>query len=370
MIKVILLLCLAVFGSSATLEKCQALVIQAAGDQGAYEAGGIIGLIQNAQNGEAQWNVVTGVGVGAINAAIVSQYAVGQEAAAASKLQSVWSNFQANDWYKNWLAGPVQGLLVEKGIYNTKPAQGFLQDIIPNSPSRYIQVGAVDANAAVYVPFNNFNGALSASTLQAGVLASYAIAGVFPYVTYDNRLLINGAALKALDVSGAIEQCLDLNGNVQKNVFVDAVLINHKTWKQISVTDYNSLQMLLLTLTATSYKSTVFDLQRAEWDYTQVNFRYIVSPSNSLPKADKPLDYSKTQLQDMINQGINDAKSAIGAGAGVYWAEWFTQARTYLNSNWGTDYKLDKSDSHKEMVKMLKKAFAEEAARFAAEDTI
>lgn len=133
-----LLLSVAITSVQSAQSTCNALVLQGGADQGAYQAGAIIGLIQNAPAGESQYDVITGVGVGAINLGVLSQYAKGQEDQAASTLQNLWTGFKASNWYKNWLAGPVQGLLIEPGLYTTKNAVKWLAANFPNPPQRYV----------------------------------------------------------------------------------------------------------------------------------------------------------------------------------------------------------------------------------------
>jgi len=323
-------------------------------------------LIQNAQSGEAAYDVITGVGIGSHNAGIFSQYPKGQETAAASQLQNVWTNMKASNWYKNWLAGPVQGLLIEHGIYSTKAAQKWLAGTFTSAPQRYIQIGTVDANEAEYIPFNNFDGSLDAATLQTAILASYATPGIFPYVNWNAETLIEGSQLKNLDIAGAIEQCRQLTGGDMTGVALDIVMFSSKDWKGIDVTGYNSLRMLLITLSMNSYRATMYDIQKAQWDYPDVNFRYLVAPSATLPSSTVPLGYSAAESAAMVSQGISDAQAAIAEGAGAKWLEYSGMVSDFLTSTYGTGATLNKTQEHRDMVEMLRKAFAEEAAQKAA----
>ena len=58
-------------------------------------------------------------------------------------------------------------------------------------------------------------------------------------------------------------------------------------------------------------------LLRAKFAYPSVNFRYAISPSQSLPSALNPFSLSTKQIQAMIQLGINDAKNAISKGEGT-----------------------------------------------------
>jgi len=59
---------------------CQALILEAGGDKGSYEAGALDVLINNATNPEnTYWDVISGVSAGAINAGYMAQYKIGDE---------------------------------------------------------------------------------------------------------------------------------------------------------------------------------------------------------------------------------------------------------------------------------------------------
>jgi predicted acylesterase/phospholipase RssA len=60
---------------SEATKKCRALVLQGGGDLGAYQAGGVVGLMDNLDPIETQYDVVTGVSAGSINGIAMAVYA-------------------------------------------------------------------------------------------------------------------------------------------------------------------------------------------------------------------------------------------------------------------------------------------------------
>lgn len=196
-------------------------------------------------------------------------------------------------------------------------------------------------------------------------MASYATPGIFPYVNYNGNTLIAGSELKNLDIAGAVEQCRQLTGGDMSGVAIDIVMFSSKTWS-VDITGFNALRMLLITLSLNTYRSTLYDIQKAQWDYPDINFRYVVSPTGTLPTSTVPLGYSQSEIQTMINQGIADAKAALSAGVGSTWQEFSQFSADYLNSTFGTGATLDKTQAHEDMVNMLRQAFEEEAAAAAS----
>jgi NTE family protein len=75
-----MLLSLTIFKVSANLDgKCRALALRGGGSKGAYEVGALKGMLKMMNPGEYRYDVVVGVSVGAINAAMIALHAPGQE---------------------------------------------------------------------------------------------------------------------------------------------------------------------------------------------------------------------------------------------------------------------------------------------------
>ena len=67
---------------------------------------------------QTAYSAVSGVAGGAINAAILGSYSVGQEADATERMIAYWQNASNSKLYKDWLGGIVEGLTVKGGVYN------------------------------------------------------------------------------------------------------------------------------------------------------------------------------------------------------------------------------------------------------------
>lgn len=67
-------------------KKCKALVLEGGGDKGAYQVGALRGLVDNLPPKEVEYDVVTGVSIGAINAVGFSFFKKGDEDAASAWL--------------------------------------------------------------------------------------------------------------------------------------------------------------------------------------------------------------------------------------------------------------------------------------------
>ena len=74
-------------------DSCKAIVFSGGGSKGAYEAGVLWGMINaDEDKSKYEYDVVTGISAGAINAAGVSLFKKGNELEMVSKISEFWQN--------------------------------------------------------------------------------------------------------------------------------------------------------------------------------------------------------------------------------------------------------------------------------------
>ena len=114
--------------TQSTAAKCKAVALEGGGSHGAYEAGVIYALANLTAPGTVNWNYVTGVSAGALNALGVLQFSVGDELALGKFLINLWLSLNGSESvYKEWPGGLIVGLLFEKGLYDTNPLKTTLE---------------------------------------------------------------------------------------------------------------------------------------------------------------------------------------------------------------------------------------------------
>ena len=287
--------------------RCRALVVGGGTDLGAYEGGAIMGLISGLPSGEAQWDVITGVGVGSVNALIVSMYAKGQESAASSKLNSFWSGFSYATFYQDWTGGYVTGLLLKSGLYDSTPMQKTLSTLQTGSFQRVLGVGTTDLISSNYVYFSSSQ--QSDAAMKTGIYASAADYGIFPIVKYGAYQLISGNVIYSADLLSAIDACT-AKGAADSDISIDVVLGAGKTISSVDASQYKSLQALMRYLQINSYNNVMQTITHTQHEHPSVKIRSTVFPSVNLPTALYPYDYTNVQIQQQIKQGIADGTKA------------------------------------------------------------
>jgi predicted acylesterase/phospholipase RssA len=79
-------------------DECFALALSGGGSLGAYEAGGLWGIYYTLKDkSEMEYDVVTGVSAGSINAFAVTLHEVGHEEKLVNFLSDTWAHLQTKD---------------------------------------------------------------------------------------------------------------------------------------------------------------------------------------------------------------------------------------------------------------------------------
>ena len=118
-------------GAAAAKDVCRALVLSGGGSNGAWEAGVIYGFANYGNPSDFEWDVISGVSAGSINALAISVQPIGQEKSMSEWLSNLWRNLKSSDVFSDWgLGGKARGLAMEGGVLNNAPLLAFLQNIV------------------------------------------------------------------------------------------------------------------------------------------------------------------------------------------------------------------------------------------------
>jgi predicted acylesterase/phospholipase RssA len=295
--------------------KCYVLALEGGGDKGAYQAGSILGLVDNLKSGETEWDVVTGISVGSLNGIALASYELGKEKDAAEFLKSIWKNLKGNtDIYQNWWLGPLYGLLYKNSIYDTTPLRNLLDKIVSKSDiKRKFVIGTTNIKTGAYEKFSEET--LERDEYTNAVLSSSAFPMIFPNIKFRDGIYMDGAVKIGVDIASGINKCLDM-GFSEENIVVDALLCNSRKLSSFDNENYNTIDVLMRYLEITNYDNAMRDIEDVKIFFPKVKYRYLVMPSKSLPTGYVPLTFSPKQIDEMLNIGYSDAKNSIYYGKG------------------------------------------------------
>ena len=260
------------------------------GDEGsAYQAGALMGIVgSNLAAEDYAYDSVSGVSGGALNAVFLASTEKGQEEDAANKMETFWKAATNTKLYKDWIGGIARGLSFEGGLYNSAPLEDFLDSQFKDvSIHRKLDVGIVDVVDGTYKDFSDAN-ITSGTTLADAMYASMSIAGFFPPADVLGSSFFDGSAVWDIDVFSAINRCTDM-GFKNEDIVVDVIMTSPANLKDVQAEDYKSIGMLFRYLEISSFYNSMDGLLRAKFAYDGVDFRYVITPSGSIPSSKFPL---------------------------------------------------------------------------------
>lgn len=179
---------------------------------------------------QTAYTAVSGVSGGAVNAAILGSYSVGEEALAAQRMITFWQNSSNSKLYKDWLGGIVEGLTIKGGLYNDALLKSFLTSELADigNMQRFVDVGITDVLTGTYKD-------ILADDLNLNLIdimfASFSYAGFFPPSESMGSSWFDGSVIWDLDIFSAVNKCLETHSAA--DVVVDVVLTSTKTLKVV-----------------------------------------------------------------------------------------------------------------------------------------
>lgn len=147
------------------------------------------------------------------------------------------------------------------------------------------------------------------------IFASSAMPGIFPPIERDGMVLLDGGIVWISDAVNAIEWCTD-HGYAEDQIIVDWIICAaDDVIPKEEITEFKTIGIALRAYALNSFFGARNDVDRTIAHYPDVNFRYIVAPSESLSvKFLVPLDFSREHLEKSIRIGEKDAKNAVEHG--------------------------------------------------------
>jgi predicted patatin/cPLA2 family phospholipase len=290
--------------------KCYALALQSGGDKAAYQAGALAEIVAELGEG-AQYDIITGVGIGAINGAIMASHEKGDEQAAVDEIIQFWQKLSSSDFYKSWAwGGEVRGLLFESSLYDSSPFRKMLTGLLkqPVRPFRTLATKASDGRPTFW------DETTPLETLIKAIDASAAYPGFFkPVDDIDEEIYYDGGTSFSIDIGGAINWCKD-NGYAEEDIVIDTILNTAATIKDKETKDYTSIPMLIRYLEIRLFYNTMDLLERAKDAYRTVDFRFTIAPTRHLESGLLPFNFNAKQIKKNLQAGRDDVKSAIAQG--------------------------------------------------------
>lgn len=168
--------------------------------------------------------------------------------------------------------------------------EDFLKKEFANtSIKRNLDIGIVDVLDGSYKDFSDKN-VTQGENLVDAMYASMSFAGFFPPAEVLGSSYFDGSAVWDIDIFSAINRCKD-QGFAESDIIVDVILTSSANLQKVQAEDYKSIGMLFRYLEISSFYNSMDGLLRAKFAY-DCDFRYVISPSSSIPSSLYPLNLS------------------------------------------------------------------------------
>lgn len=293
------------------MSKTRGLVLSGGGAKGAWQ----VGALQRLVEGDAAYGVVTGTSVGALNAAALAQYRVGEEARAVERLSALWRGIRGNhSIYKKWWWGLLGRLPVvlpswlggKTSMYSTTPLWKLivksLDPLAVLASGRELRVGAVDLITGVSHHWDQTD----VFEIRHAILASAAVPVAFPPIQIGYGLYTDDGVREVTPVEAAI-----LAGATD----IDVLMCSPENPE-------SSRPRTGIDVGIRSLEAAIFEIER--WDLKVVELYNRLAKAGSAPGKSEikvrvlrpksslgdPLDFSPSSIRTNLKRGYADAVDA------------------------------------------------------------
>lgn len=213
--------CISLVNAKSPDGKCRALALRGGGSKGAYEVGFLKAMTKNLDPIDYRYDVVVGVSIGAINAAIVSIHEPGDEKAAVVELEELWRTHLPQDFWTTWPYVNFLGGLYYASFLDSTPIHNEIKNHLEGRPfKRKIGIQSVDLNTGKVIIFDEN----TPEEIKAEAVASSAsIPGAFSPTQINGMTLVDGGVFTNLDLGEAIVRCRE-QVERDEDIIVDIVL--------------------------------------------------------------------------------------------------------------------------------------------------
>ena len=179
----------------------KALVLSGGANRGAYQCAATQYLINNLNQ---QYQIFTGISVGAINASFLSQYAPSNQKQGIIDLYNLWKSLKDSDVKKYWFPfGDIHGLWLDS-VYNSNPLWNLVRKHISldkiRASGNKVSVSAVSVKTGDYKTFTQDD-----DDFIDGVLASCAYPMGLKPITINGDKYTDGGVKHVTPISEAIK---------------------------------------------------------------------------------------------------------------------------------------------------------------------
>jgi len=171
---------------AADQDVCRALAMSGGANNGAWEIGVLWGFINYGNAADFDYDVYTGVSVGALNASLLALFDYGDGQEMIQTISDIWRGLVNSDVWVNWPLSPVAGLFRQQGLLDNRPLLNFMNDTMSAYDQFYkrVTVSAMNIETGKVMMFNNDN--TPVEDFYQAAFSATCIPGLFPSYQWEN----------------------------------------------------------------------------------------------------------------------------------------------------------------------------------------
>lgn len=280
----------------------KALVHSGGGSKGSWGCGAIQYLMGDLK---INYDIYTGVSVGAINSAFLSMFPEGQTQEAADVLKDWWLRLDNYKIYKRWEPFGRIHAIWRQSFYDSTPLHTLIREQVDldkiRSSGKKVSVGAVSVSSGKYLTFDQDD-----DDFVSAVLASSAFPGMLSPIKMKDQLWIDGGVKELSPIRTAIEM-----GATEIDVITTSPEVRIKKF----IEKPSIIDIIKRAIDVSTDKILSNDIDRAIMhnklvqagvsDKKPIKLR-ILRPHNNL--IDDVLDFDPAKIREMMEKGYENAK--------------------------------------------------------------
>lgn len=195
----------------------KALVLSGGGSHGAYQVG-VLQALSRARL-DLDYDIITGVSVGALNGAFLAQYPAGKFGQGVGDLTSLWQGLTTDKIHKPWCP-PYISALWKTSVYNSQPLQNLVRKGLNaakvRSSGKQLRIGAVGLSSGHYTVFDQTYIDLPGAVIASSAFPAFLIPG-----SLEGQLWTDGGVKNITPLGEAIAAGADKIDIIQASPVLD-----------------------------------------------------------------------------------------------------------------------------------------------------
>jgi predicted patatin/cPLA2 family phospholipase len=298
---------------------CKTLVLSGGANKGAWEVGVLDSWVKGLAPEDVQYDVFSGVSIGAMNSGLAVGFEKGDEANMSEYMVNFWRNVTQDQIYKEWPDKTYEGMLFNhSGIYDNSPLVETATAVLNrNGIKKKIVIGSVDSNTGEYHVFNEQHE--PKEELPKVVAASASVPFVFPHMPLANgtMIMMDGGTVYNTNLIAAADRCLE-EVDSDEQIVMDVMVCDYIGRLQKYTDEGKAYDNYLRNWAISSYYKSVQDITEFMRTRPNIQFRYMATASKPLTWGPSEMEIDAKTIWPMIDLGIADGKDIVAKGPGYY----------------------------------------------------